>query len=417
MIALLKNIGLIFKKKIKIVICGVNGDTFSLEHFIHENIDIVGFIEERETQQTYIANLRIISFTDIISGSIVFDYIVLDLCDEGEYLEQKLINHGIQKDKIINTKYFLHQYVQRLDNLYRQNYEHSFLVSRLERIERGEAEGIVLGLSYPLHGLVENLLERKCVKLTLPSQDLYFDYQLLRRAVNRKNRISHCIWGMAYYSFDYDMSYGSASTNIWDIYFPIVGDSHGRCPPPNYISYKGIEQREEIFPSILDTIFSKDLYRYAMQKSGKGLLYSEYDDDRWNNIGELQGVSIETLSEEERCAGALKRCNTVYNIDYPHTRAEYLTILTQGLQILRNNNIKTTIVVFPVTKYYSSFSNSIIKTRFYSIMNKLKENHEFQLIDLFDSNIADLNDFADWDHLNQEGAKKCTIQLNKLICW
>lgn len=282
-------------------------------------------------------------------------------------------------------------------------YFYSFLNSRINKIKRKrEFEIIATGLSYALYGIVEKEMKKKCVKLTLPSQDLYYDYAILRSIIpTAKGKIKYCILGISYYSFDLDLRY-TEPFRIWETYYPILKDSHSLDVPQDYsFDYKG---------NIIDRLVS--LWREAILDTTP-----DFKEGSWNKGGFFIDGSIESMSEESRIKNAKERVSSHNKLNYPITRKENEGIFSKSLELLISNGIKPIIVVFPATKYYSDNFNTDTIDKFYYIINELKKIYDFQLIDMFKSEEFNLSDFLDWDHLNKQGATKMTKCLNDLVEW
>ena len=79
--------------------------------------------------------------------------------------------------------------------------------------------------------------------------------------------------------------------------------------------------------------------------------------------------------------------------------------------------MKPILVVFPTAKYYFEKFDKDIKDYFYQIINEVKNIYDFQFFDFFRSDLFDIEDFNDADHLNKKGAEKMTKLLDDLINW
>jgi hypothetical protein len=177
----------------------------------------------------------------------------------------------------------------------------------------------------------------------------------------------------------------------------------------------GIEEIDELTKDKIDIIFDRKIYHYVIENIFKKSMSPEYDEYLWNKTSEfLKGKSFDILSEEERNIYALERAKT-HSKNYPETRIENESIMINILDLLTSKGIKPILVVFPTTIYYYSQFNGNIKSRFYSIVSKLRKKYKFEVIDMFQSEEFDLQDFLDWDHLNKKGAEKMTKALDKML--
>ncbi len=100
------------------------------------------------------------------------------------------------------------------------------------------------------------------------------------------------------------------------------------------------------------------------------------------------------------------------------SRKENILIFEKYLKTLRDYNIKPIIVICPTSKYYYKyFENGYQKNKFYKIIEKFEKSYDFQVIDYFNSDLFEDNDFWDYGHLNGKGAEKFTGILNNEIEW
>ena len=103
------------------------------------------------------------------------------------------------------------------------------------------------------------------------------------------------------------------------------------------------------------------------------------------------------------------------NKNYPKTVQENINILKEYLNLLKNENIKPIIIICPVTKYYSDYFPQRLKNEFLSIINKLQNEYEFEIIDCFESSDYNESDFYDVSRLNEKGAFKFAKYLEDVM--
>ena len=385
----------------------IYGDNNPILHFKLNYIKVIGYLDSTKFSEN--------SYSFILEKDLYkyeYDYIII-LDSNSKLIIEKLIQNGINSEKIVDFFHCINQYVKTYYNLYNNNVSYSCLYSRIGKIkESKDFEVIVSGCSYSLYGIIEDQVRYKCIKFTLPSQDLYYDYSIIKEVLKVKKRIKYCIIGIAYYSFDFDLKFSSDSPRILTVYYPIFKDSHHLKLPENYLANQGKENINNLVNTDIDKFFSKEVYNYAIKNLLKLNLTPDFAESYWYDEG-----FYKTLNEEERKLGARKRVDSHNKFNHPDTYREYKDILEEYLKLLNHYNIKPIMVVFPTTKYYYENFDLNIKDRFYYTINELKNNYDFQLIDMFKSEKFDLTDFMDWDHLNKKGATKMTQYLNDLIEW
>lgn len=258
-----------------------------------------------------------------------------------------------------------------------------YKISKL--LSRKSINGIIMGLSYAEVGVKEELLYNNFINFALSAQDLYYDFLLLRyiyKFEEVKNTLKYVIINLGYYSFDYDMTKTISKYRIHR-YCKYFDEYHNN-----------------------DDIIGVNINRFFYEKR---ITFKEYVN--MNKKKEITQLKANDINGEYE---ALRNSTMNYN----NTRHEYEDILNKYLLFLKENNIKPIVVVCPTSFYYREyFDKSNKKVTFYNIINKLKRIYDFQVIDYFESNLFDENDFWDYSHLNNKGAEKFTNILNNEIKW
>lgn len=103
------------------------------------------------------------------------------------------------------------------------------------------------------------------------------------------------------------------------------------------------------------------------------------------------------------------------NKHYPKTVEENMRILADYLKLLQGRQIRATLVVYPVTRYYAKYFPKAMVQEFHSIIHKLQSEYDFTVIDAFQSSEFDDGDFFDVSHLNWRGAEKFTQLLSQYV--
>ena len=250
-------------------------------------------------------------------------------------------------------------------------------------LRRNKINGIITGLSYAEVGIKEDINDN-FINFSFSSQDLYYDFKLIKYLFNFKqvkDNLKYVIINMGYYSFDYDMTKTSASNRIH-----------------RYINYfKDYHNNDNIIE--LDII--KSFYE-------KRITFEKYI-----NMNKIKERTILTLNDTSGIYEAQKNSS----MNYMETRIENEKILEQYIVFLKENNITPIIAICPTSRYYRENFDINRKNIFYSILDKLKDKYSFQVIDYFDSDLFEDDDFWDYSHLNGKGSIKFTEVLKKEIIW
>lgn len=391
--------------KFTVVIYGVNYMTQKITEVLESsNCKVIAYLDNSLDY-----NVKLLLNRQIISKELIkeieFDF--LFIIEEIQSVDSISKNMGIQQEKIIDYYTYFKQYLKLYNELFSKRYLYSMLYSHMKKAkECHDYEVIVTGLSYTQQGIDREYLSKKAVKVCSSSQDLYFDYAILKEILQYNTNFKYCIMGLSYYSFDYDVSLSKSQGNlIKDVYYPLLKDSHHYDIQDTYTLPIGIESIGELLPApelftdkrILETFIN----RYNCN------LVPEHNENLWNSPTE--DIPLEWLAKS--------RAEAHNRLNYSKTRKENEGILKAILQILKKNEVTPIIVIFPTLSVYSSNYKESRKSEFYEIISRLKNEHDFQLIDMFSSSHFNEKDFADGDHLNKSGAKKMTKYLEQHINW
>lgn len=299
------------------------------------------------------------------------------------------------------------------NSVYKCDYDFNYLKNELEASDNKDVKAIIVGNGYATSGIDKSLLTFKTTNLALPSQDLYYSFEIAKKAIEKNPSINKCLIGVGYYSMYYNLikSKHKESLRILDeIYKPIIED--------DYSNKQGSMSLEDYItnPIILELFNLKELSIYF--NSINHTINSNYFNSEWtrekNTI--LKGHNFETLHSDDKFSTGIWRA-TQHNKLINEFSKSNEKILIEFFDYLESKNVLPIVVVLPTTPYYKRFIDEKYEKSFNDIMNKLNEKHKFKLIDFnYNFEFAD-SDFIDVDHLNETGSIKLTSHLNNLLKW
>lgn len=360
----------------KVIIFGTGVSSQRVVDSLNDNCIVVAFLDNDCKKWSESEAIPIIP--PIKLKNMKYDYIIIASQYNDEIYEQ-LIKLKVERNKIL-------QLYKLVD--YEINYISNAINKFLESKEKFEA--IATGISYCNLGLKEDVFKKKCMKLTFGSQDLYYDYHLIKYFLDnykeKMNTIKTIIIGLSYYSFQYDLSL-SAMKNKVMLYYNAIGLCH------NNYAIENLNVEREININIANNIFTKN--------------------EKGEYIIKRKKVTIEnnSIKAKDGYNQAIKDCNK----NYPETVKENKIIFEKYINLLLTNNIKPVVVVFPAHISYTENFSKRIESEFKEIINEFQNKYNFQYIDYFRSNLFEIDDFFDVSHLNINGSTKFTNILNKLI--
>lgn len=316
-------------------------------------------------------------------------------------------------------KYLSDEYFQNLMGIAYEyalrNYDYYYLAAMHENNRKIGATTIITGSSHAMNGIVESALEGEVINFSISSQDLYFDFEHIKKAVEEgRQKIEICVIDLGYYQMYHDLSCSKGwGRVITKVFYPLLGKSH---------HYQG----EEELDRMQDINFDKDMFaekwvREFVDHWAKGVFmeestyYGSLKTRENNNFLRLNNVIWNTLPEDEKRDIAIKRTDEHNKLKvYEHTRQENGIIVGEMAEYLVRHDILPVFVIFPFTKYYNAYIDQEYKADIKNILEDLPYPVEF--LDMNDyQEMFDDSDFLDSDHLNLQGALKATGFLNDFL--
>lgn len=317
----------------------------------------------------------------------------------------------IHYDKLMNLIFSISE------NLYYERYDYNYLLKSMEQARRCDIETIVVGNSYPLTGIETKILTGKAVSLALSSQDLYYSYRLAVSAIKNNSNIKKCIIGAGYYLVNHDLSKSKsedAIRRIKDVYYPILGDKHNSEAVEELEKITVTETlNDNVISFIFNLNFLEDYFKDLIYRSNDEY-FNHYITREMNSV--MKNIKLSDVYEDEKWRLGRWRAEQHNKLSkYMETTKEYEEIFNEFIDFLKESKVEPIIVVFPNTKYYSKYLNENYEKEFYGIISR-KQNHcDLRVIDFSKNSMFLDEDFIDFDHMNQKGARKLTMELNKLL--
>lgn len=361
-----------------VIIFGTGKTCKVVESGLNEETNIIAYCDNDKTKwNKKLKGKNIIPPSDL--NNMNYDYIII-ASQYNESIYNQLIEMKIENNKIF--EFF--KYVNTSNNIVLWN------INSLLLEDNRNVETLITGISYAQRGIDTTAFSKKTYNLACGSQDLYYDYHIVKHLIeNYKEhftKVKSVIIGLCYYSFQYDMSL-SAMQNRVCFYYEAIGLEHHGNKRDMMCDYRKekIETAKKIFKCDGNANLIVD---WLVDKKG----VCEINEDAGKKQALIDG-----------------------NKDYPETVKEYTKILNEYLEFLKNNHIEATIVVFPLTKYYSSNFPKRLKEEFYGIVNKAQMKYNFKFLDYSENHDFKDDEFYDVSHLNSKGAKRFSALLDKEI--
>lgn len=360
---------------------GTGNYSMIVENILKDDVLILAYIDNDKSKWNSEKNGKVIIPPEQIE-QYDFDYIIIG-SQFTEEIYTQLLEMKIHKNKIFQYSKF----VENHWNYYKGSIN-SFTLN-----DDNFYEVLATGISYTALGFKEENCIKKALNLAFSSQDLFYDYHTIKYIIEKYKykiyNIKHIIIGLSYYSFEYDMSM-SAMKGKTVLYYEVLKNSH------HFHDIDRVYNEHYISKKIADKLVRK--------------LENGYYD-----FSEITAPDFNDM--ENKWAIGKKQVEIDCNKNYPDTVKENTEIFKAYLKLLKNNNIKPIVVVFPASRYYTKHFCRRIEDEFNKIIAEIKKEYDFQFIDYFRSDLFCDDDFHDVSHLNSKGAEKFTEILNKIIEW
>ena len=283
-----------------------------------------------------------------------------------------------------------------------KHYEYCYLESMHYINQKQNTDTIITGLSYGLDGIESSKLSGKALNFSMHSQDLYYDYKHIEKAVlNAVHSISQCVVTLGYYSLFYDLSLSSNKWKCLGTYMPLFGDTH-------HAEYENVEVADMNYSAgYVD--FYREFFEVSNSFYGVAILREHTKSAMVTQKGSWQSMSAsERDFEAYQLAGKHNR-----HIKHVDTYNENVKILNRIIEFLTEHRIRPIIVILPTSREYIRYINPQYKEIILDNLEKLPYCIDF--IDMNDEEFFDDNDILDSDHLNDMGALKATLLLDGIL--
>lgn len=417
----------------KIIIYGLDRSRKVIERNLRDNCNIVGYCDDFYKLGTY-SDKNLITLDEIKDTD--FDYIIISSMNDErvEEINNKLINAGIEKDKIL--KFF---------SLYKElcTYLLELPLKRSHRILSNmgdDIEGIILGISHGAVDINPKYLDKKFCNLAIPMQDLYYNLKQLKTLVydypEKVKNIKYAIIDMYTYTyFNYDIS----MTNNAVLYYENSGyredEKHNFDNNKNFTGtiQEELDKRQQMYEDREESSFQDedkkhqlDVFRLLFDRDAMDVTYDYKDINIYKDYCvdfPLRKDREKIISDEE--IEELKRTETpssLQTFQFSKTLAENRTVFREILKLLNeiNENIKIYLVLIPEyneRELYLQKQEKFWKESFYRTLEIFREDFKFTVLDFKDYKELYTNRdyYYDSGHLNYKGSVEFTELLNNYI--
>lgn len=296
-----------------------------------------------------------------------------------------------------------------------RNYDYCYLKTMHEKNRSQGASIIIAGTSHAMNGVVEKEMSAEAINFSISSQDLYYDFLHIKRAIEEgKQQIRHCVINIGYYMLQQDVSLSKAlEFMIPAIYEPLFGDVHNYRGNLTYDMWAVGRKSAQAYPSETLQRFCREFARAYFRKESS--YYGAVKAREQNSLLPINGIIWQDMPAIKKEVYAQKRAMDHNRLrKYTESHKENGQIVEQIVRYLHGKGIMPIFAVFPFTMYYNRYIDRRYKKDIYNLLDSLPLQVEFLDMNDYLSLFED-EDYLDADHLNLTGAKKATKLLDQFI--
>lgn len=311
-----------------------------------------------------------------------------------------------QTEDIKNT---LDTMASELKSIDYYTHDRLYLEAKLNSLKsRQDIRLLLAGSSYTMCGLFEDEMPIPARNVAIDAQDLYYTLKTVRTALEYNKNITHCIISFAYYFWGYDLSLSTSVyqyKRITEVNYPVFKDWHNFQSSPD-------AEAQNLLTSV--TPLEKRIFSYEMlTEQYIKTLKNIFTDSHYFPYPRVESkvLALDDATNRENAQKRAASHNKFFK--YNSTVEENRKLFADFLEDMNHLGVKILLYVPPVTSYYRNSINKQLISDFYVCMKPFQEKYDFKLVDLFNSDAFKNGDFADYDHLNDHGAKKLGKILTK----
>ena len=299
-------------------------------------------------------------------------------------------------------------------DMFFSNYDYYWLKYTMDRGIQEQARYLVAGHSLARFGINDRDIPG-LINLAFLSQDYYYSYRIIEKALDRIHSLEHIVIGTGYLSPYMDLSRARNKNElerVVRVYGRYFQDIH-------HMDAREYERmRSEILPGNNDEPGDASGNRFSEDTFFR--LYEERKDDyfcRERGRQQLSEVVWAELPEDERCR--LAECRADYHnslLKHQEIYEENSSVLQKIADLCRAKGVPLSLAVFPSNRYYRSALDPRLKEGYGRQVSNIPERSRPLQWDLFASAEFDaVNDYVDADHLNNRGASKMTAMMRDYL--
>lgn len=255
-----------------------------------------------------------------------------------------------------------------------------------------EIEALFLGSSHAYRDINPAFIDVNSFNAAYVSQSLYYDYQILQKYEDNWLRLRYIIISVSYFSLYYELEDSPEAWRVknYSIYYSMMTSSH-------------VSDYSELFSNRLDINLQRIHSYYSVGQSP-----ITTSDLGWGGLA-MSSMEFD-LAEKGKIAAQRHTAVDAVLFD------ENVAILKSIISFADSRNVKVIFYTPPAYKTYVENLNDMQLSHTVKTMMELDDAYpNVVYVNFLTSDLFDEKDFYDADHLNESGAVKFTLEIEKLI--
>lgn len=284
-----------------------------------------------------------------------------------------------------------------INKMYLPNIHVSWCMKQYEEMRNQPVKALYTGLSYTYYAIDKQFLRDVSLKLAIPSQDLFYDFEMLKMSYeDHKDTLQYVVAGLSPYSLRYDLSLSKGINIRTPYYHRYFKNLHHYTPDVSPELEKVQKMVRDIFGyDIMEDIYQR--YYYAKLIGANGTSSNGWCfDESYISEGDIHDNYAKMHKE------------------YPETLAENKKILKNYIDFCSEHNLKLFFLMPPYTNYYKENWNKDYIEELWGAIKELGDGKDYTILDFSDEEWPNYY-FGDYAHLNEIGAVRFTQMLDHVI--
>lgn len=259
-------------------------------------------------------------------------------------------------------------------------------------LQSDDIEILIFGSSHAFFGIDPSYFSNRCFNASHVSQSLDYDLEILKKYENRLGQLKTIILPISYFSLFEKLKTQNDSWRIknYNIYYG-MNYSYSLADNMEIFSSKSLTNGKRIF-----SFYINGNSNITCSEFGWCTLYRSEESKDLNETGKI----------------AAKR----HTFEDSNNLNDNISILRSIIELCNRHNVNVILYTPPAFESYRSYLNNEQLNITLDISNEMSNTFDnCTYINLLENKQFVEQDFYDGDHLNEIGAKKLSLLLNKLI--